>query len=223
MARHYESPVLKTENLAPGVRLLSLQRPAELTWLPGQGVVVEAGSPALLCRYSIATAPELPAHFEIVADLSSGGACARYIGALEPGDIVRYQAPIGEFSFDRAPGAPLALIGYEVGIAALRPIVQRLFQHRLLFPVRLHHFVKDTSLQLFRKEFVSEVFRRENFEYEVLFDIPMKDYLYGRYVAGTAERKWHFYVCGPNPDVQHVAELLRGAGYDPAGVHVEQW
>ncbi|GBD25631.1 Methane monooxygenase component C [bacterium HR30] len=224
MQRLYTSEVMAIEDVAPGVRRIALARPPDLTWQPGQAMAVETPNEGVrLCRFSIALAPEVPGPIELFVDVRGAGPCSRYMGQLERGQVLRFWAPVGSFVFEGAPAAPLAFVACGLGVAALRPMMQRLFRHRLLYPVRLHHFVDSPEQQLFRKEFVREVFSRENFDYEVLFDIPVTHYLYGRYVGGTSERNWNFYLCGPAPAVSQATELLRDAGYAPHALHAEEW
>ncbi len=222
--RLYTSEVVAIEDAAPGVRRVTVARPADLVWLPGQAVAVEVPEPRLqLCRFSIALAPEIPGPIELFVDVRGAGPCSRYVAQLQRGQPLRFWAPVGTFVFEGAPAAPLAFVAHGLGIAALRPMLQRLFRHRLLHPVRLHHFIDDVEQQLFRKELVREVFSRENFDYEVLFDIPIVHYLYARYVGSTTQREWNFYLCGPGSLIGEAADVLLAAGYPSPGIHVEQW
>lgn len=224
MQRLYVSEVVAVEDAAPGVRRVLLERPSDLAWAPGQALAVEVPQTrARLCRFSIAITQETPGPIELFVDVRRGGPCARYMAQLQPKEPVRFWAPVGTFVFQGAPAAPLAFVACGLGIAAIRPMLQRLFRHRLLHPVRLHHFVDDVEQQLFRNEFVREVFCSENFDYEVLFDIPVFHYLNGRYVEGTAQRDWNFYLCGPSPTIAEAVELLLGAGYPSEAIRAEQW
>ncbi|MCX8071040.1 MAG: FAD-dependent oxidoreductase [Candidatus Binatia bacterium] len=224
MERLYECAVVGIEEAAPGVRRMAVERPPGLKWLPGQDLAVELpGSTGRTAWYAIAIAPEVAGPLEIFVDVTRRGVGPSYMGQLAVGQTLRFRAPVGDFFLDRAPGAPLVLAGVGLGIVALRPMVQRLLRHRLAFPLRVHHFIQDLTQQLFRPELVREVFRHEQFEYELLFDLPVVDYLYGRYVGGTVERNWIFYLCGPGPDVRNAGELLIDAGYPQGAIHLQQW
>lgn len=224
MSATYTSKVLSVDDLGPGVRRVTLARPPGLSWLPGQGLALElpAGSGAPR-TYSIASAPDAPDRLELVVDVERTGAGPAYVRRLVTGDVVRFQAPVGDFFLERAPGAPLAFIACGLGIVPIRPIVHRLLRHRLAFPVRLHHFVKDLQQQIFRNEFVTEVFRRDDFEYEVLFDIPVVEYIGGRYVDAPSRRDWRFYISGPRHDAAGARDLLLHGGYGPDVVRCEPW
>lgn len=220
----YSSKVLSVRELAPGLRFLALARPAGLTWLAGQGIALELPTESAGTRvYSIANAPDTADHLELVVDIARRGLGPAYVSRLNVGDIVRFRAPVGDFALEKAPGAPVAFIACGLGVVPIRAMAQRLLRYRLAFPVRLHHFVKDLHQQIFRNEFVTEVFRREDFEYEVLFDIPVAEYIGGRYVDAPARRDWRFYVCGPREEASTAWKVLLEGGYSHEAVRCEAW
>lgn len=223
MSKLWESSVLLVSEPAPGIRRIVLERPRGLEWLPGQGLAVDVGRAAKNPVYAIATTPETIDRIELMVDVNRRGRGAEFMGRLNVGDRVRFQAPVGYFALERAPGAPVAFLACQLGIAAIRPMVLRLLRHRLTFPVRLHHFVQTLQEQLFRDDFIKAVFQLEKFEYEVLFDIPVREYVDGRYVSGTDRRDWRFYVCGPAAQVTEACALLQRGGYPPEAICAEPW
>jgi|tagenome__1003787_1003787.scaffolds.fasta_scaffold20985136_10 ferredoxin-NADP reductase len=183
--------------------------------------------------YSVASAPELDT-LELTVELVDDGEVSPYlVEELRPGDEFEVRGPIGgHFAWSVDDGGPLLLVGGGSGVVPLMSMLR----HRAArgSTIDAHVLVSARSAEdaLYRDELAALEPRA------------------GLHVAWTFTRTpppgwkgWHrrvdgamletlgpgpgaaprAFVCGPTPFVEHVAELLVGAGHRPRDIHTERF
>lgn len=213
----YTARVLHVVEHGPALRSLFLERPPSLAFVPGQFLSfrLEVGGQTLTKPYTIASAPEEPAHLEILFDRVPGGAGSTHLFARGPGDPLHCTGPWGAFALDRAPDAEAIFVAHGTGIAAIRPMLQRAARtasHPL-------HLVYGTRTPVY----VDELRGLAGLDVTLVEPEALADVVRDRWIDADADRTRHFYVCGIGTIVPTLRDLLRGAGYARRAVQYEKW
>ncbi len=182
--------------------------------------------------YSIASAPELDA-LELTVERIDDGEVSPYLTEeLRAGDELELRGPIGgHFTWTVQDGGPLLLAAGGSGVVPLMAMLRHraargsTVDARLLLSARRHEDV------LYREELAALDPRGLTVATTLTREQPIGwDGLSGRVDAAMlaglgpspAERP-RVFVCGPTPFVEHVADLLVDAGYDPRAIRAERF
>ena len=182
--------------------------------------------------YSIASAPELDA-LELTVERIDDGEVSPYLTEeLRAGDELELRGPIGgHFTWTVQDGGPLLLAAGGSGVVPLMAMLRHraargsTVDARLLLSARRHEDV------LYREELAALDPRGLTVATTLTREQPIGwDGLSGRVDAAMlaglgpspAERP-RVFVCGPTPFVEHVADLLVDAGYDPGAIRAERF
>lgn len=221
----YESAILRIDDVAPQTRAFFLERPAALSFLPGQflSFLLPVGSETLTKPYTIASSPEEEGSVEIVLNLVPGGLGSGYLFGRTPGDRLRFTGPWGTFSLREAPAAECVFIASGTGIAAIRPMLRRALSAAAPTSLCLHHEATAVEHLLYRGELEAATRWHPRFGYEPLVGGDLMERIEARYVAADHDRSRHFFICGVGQIVPRLRDLLRQAGYERRAVQYEKW
>jgi len=180
--------------------------------------------------YSIASAPELDA-LELTVELIDDGEVSPYLTEeLIPGDEFEVRGPIGgHFTWSVQDDGPLLLAGGGSGVVPLMAMLRHraardsTVDARLLLSARRHEDV------LYREELAALDPRGLTVATTLTREQPIGwDGLSGRVdsamltgLGPAPAARPRIFICGPTPFVEHVADLLVDAGYDPGTIRAE--
>ncbi len=128
--RLYQATVTETRDLTYDIKeiRLELAEPAEIEFLAGQYVQVQAPGPEgpVFRAYSIAS-PVSQAHsIELVVRLVPGGIGSTYLHTRQPGDEVILTGPFGDFRLSEDPETELVCVSGGCGMAPTRCLIHSL-------------------------------------------------------------------------------------------------
>jgi ferredoxin-NADP reductase len=234
----YEARIERIHDHAEDTRSLFLRMAGDQglpDWLPGMFISIGIALPGELRvrPYTIASSRAAGEPFEIVFNRVPGGAGVAWLFERNVGDILNFTGPFGAFTLDRAPEQELVFITEGTAIAAIRPMLQRLFEHVPAHQslVRLLYAADREEHLLYRGELEGWTGAHPQFRFETIVANSGRESLYARmfdeverrWVAADSDRSRHFYVCGVGAGVLKIREVLRGAGYERRAVHYELW
>jgi len=201
-------------------------------YIPGQAVLVGSHGYEKRKPYSIASAPEdveRDGYLELLIGVDSQGAAGAHL-ALQPGEAVDIDGPMGRFTFPADPAERRFLfVAGGTGIAPLRAMLR----HALRVPhdeVGLLYSARTPLEFAFEDEFramasAGRIHLRQTVTREAA------DGWHGtRGRIGQADlaplvhdTETLCFVCGPPALVADIPKLLAELGVDPARVRIEEW
>jgi NAD(P)H-flavin reductase len=214
---------------------LRLSTEQSFGFTPGQflSFLLPADGQVLTRPYSIASNPEDGKVLEICFNLVPGGLGSRYLFDRQIGDLLRFTGPWGTFILDQAPESECIFIAEGLGIAPIRPMINRLLTVRSESPVQLLYSVAREKDLLYLPEWQAWSRNSARFQFAPLLSHPSAEWtgLRGslieqverRYVRADSDRSRCFYLCGVGRQVITLRDLLRQAGYQRRAVQYEKW
>jgi ferredoxin-NADP reductase len=237
----FDTRLVASRNLTPGVRELVLERAdgAPFHFDPGQWVnlVLPAEDGEIRRAYSIASAPDGSARFEIAVTRVTGGPGSQYLHALEVGGAVHAIGPHGLFTRSPTDAAPALFVATGTGVAPLRSMMAAARRTDTRAPMWI----------LFGARYEHDILYREEFERWAAADAGVRHFVTlsqadagwkGRrgYVQAHVPEIWralrdavhpatpHMYICGLQRMVHTVRDLARGElGASRKHVHIERY
>jgi len=198
-------------------RSLLLHVPGGIAFTPGQflSCLLPVGGERLIRPYSIASAPETPAHLELLLNRVPGGPGSGFLFSLQAGDRLDFTGPWGTFTLEHCPDAETVFVAERTAIAPIRPMLHRAAR-TARHPLRLLY---GTELPIYRDELGALA--------AVDVDLVPPDMLeaevHRRFIESDGDRSRHFYVCGVGELVRRLRRALRDAGYARQAVQYERW
>ena len=127
--------MVRSRPLTPTTHGIELEKPAHFTFQATQFTFLQLETPAGLDvrPMSLATSPTRP-HLEYGVRLSDS-AFKRAFAALQPGDSVVVQGPLGHYLLDAS--RPAVLVAGGIGITPLKGMAEYTADRKLPIPVRL--------------------------------------------------------------------------------------
>ncbi len=218
--------------IAPGVRHFVFEAPQleRLEFVPGQFVSLtdSVGSKAITRAYSIASAPDDGNRFELCLNRVDDGAFSPHLFDLAVGDVVNMQPPLGTFTL-RQPLRDSLLVATGTGIAPFRSMLKAVLKpdspsFTLLFGVRYE------SHLMYSQEFEEMARQFSQFQFWPTLTQPDSDWTgrAGRVQAHLAEaidaqRDIDIYLCGLQPMVDDVRQILKSMGFDRKQIRYEKY
>ncbi len=227
-----QAKLIEWVEIAPGVRHFVFEAPQleRLEFAPGQFVSLtdSVASRDITRAYSIASAPGNGNRFELCLNRVDDGAFSPHLFDLSPGDVVNMQPPLGTFTL-RQPLRDSLLVATGTGIAPFRSMLKAVLQadspaFTLLFGVR------HESHLLYHDEFEEMARRYPQFRFWPTLTQLGPDWAgrTGRVQAhlseGIGERSdIDIYLCGLQPMVDDVRQILKGIGFDRKQIRYEKY
>lgn len=227
--------------LTPAVRGLSFERVdgRPLEFEPGQWLNLVLPLPAgeLRRAYSIASAPDGSARFELAVTLVAGGLGSRYLHELTEGDVLSAIGPQGFFTRSAGDDAPALFVGTGTGLTPLRSMLVAAVRRGSTAPVCLLFGARHEADRLYQDELGELARAHPGVRYETTLSQPGPSWTGRRgYVqahvpellaalrASAAPALPHVYICGLERMVKAVRELCRGElGVERRQVHAERY
>ncbi|NUO33744.1 MAG: oxidoreductase [Dermatophilaceae bacterium] len=215
----------------PKARTIALDVPGWPGHVAGQHVDVrltaEDGYTATR-SYSIASVADGRLVEITVERLDDGEVSPYLVDDVRPGDQLEVRGPVGGwFVWRPAQTEPVLLVGGGSGVVPLMAMVRAHQAAASTSAMRLVHSVRTPAARLYDDELaalpgveVTHVYTRESPDGDPVGRLD------GDRLAGLAFApgdRATTYVCGPTGFVETVADLLVGAGHDPARVRTERF
>ncbi|AWV88025.1 hypothetical protein DN745_01230 [Bradymonas sediminis] len=215
-----EAIVSEKVALSPSVVRLSIEPAVNLDWTPGQ--YINLINPEGISRnYSIASIAEEDYFVHLHVKRVDNGVVSGWIhDALEVGDFIKIQGPMGECVYDLDnPERTLVLLATGTGLAPLYGVLRDALRHGHRGPILLYHGVATPDELYLNAELVALARAHANLRYfpcvgeqsvtQAAFDSPS----FSQDVAEHA-----LYLCGNPGMVYHARYLAIGAGFRRAHI-----
>jgi len=248
MAEHAQTPVGRASRLPKLLRLASIETQTHDTRTlrfrvreedrfaarPGQFLKFRwdiDGRRVERC-YSICSSPTQTAYVEITPKRVAEGYVSKFLNdRAAVGLEVEAEGPFGRFTFDERQHERVVLIAGGSGITPMLSILRYIDDCCLKTPVTLIYCVRTRFDIFFETELERLKARLENFHAVQLLSRPDEDWrgLSGRisreFVATHVEQlgSTTFFVCGPDPFMDRVREILASLGVESEHIKVESF
>lgn len=227
-----QAKLIEVAEIAPGVRHFVFEAPnlPRVDFVPGQFVSLSGtvDGKHITRAYSIASAPSGGNRFELCLNRVDDGAFSPHLFDLSPGDAVEMQPPLGTFTL-REPLRDSLLVATGTGIAPFRSMLRARLKadspaFTLLFGVRYEsHLVYRSEFEAMAREF-------PQFRFWPTLTQPTPGWQgrVGRVQAHLPEAiggrsDIDIYLCGLQPMVDDVRQLLKGMGFDRKQIRYEKY
>ena len=146
----FETRVVRSRLLTPTAHGIELEKPEHFTFQPTQFTFLqlETSTGVDVRPMSLATSSTRP-HLEYGVRLSDS-AFKRAFAALQPGDTVVVQGPLGHYILD--PSRPAVLMAGGIGITPLKGMAEYAADRELPIPVRLVYSNRTEEEIVYREE-----------------------------------------------------------------------
>jgi 3-ketosteroid 9alpha-monooxygenase subunit B len=176
--------------------------------------------------YSLSSAPEIdPIHRVTVKRVAGGRMSSWMVGEAKVGDVLTVAPPDGRFVLDAEAGErPLTLLGGGSGITPLLSLMKTAL-HRTRREIKLVYANRDADAIIFKSEL-------EALASEFAGRVQLHHHLDGERGFLTREEirqlingreQGDYYVCGPAPLMNLIAEELEAAGVAPNRMYFERF
>lgn len=227
-------PFLKKEQVAKDTYSFFFDRKkSKLDYLAGQYVRMilphEAPDDRGTMRYfTIASSPSEKEHVMITTKVVKS-TFKKTLCNLQKGDKVQFYGPSGSYVLEPANAKPHIFLSGGMGITPFRSMFTFASQKNLSTPITLIATFPAKENIVFFEELQN--IGKKNPHFKIVFSIthPNKDWsgekgrindaLLEKYISLTGDEV--FYVCGPNPMVDDVRELLVESGVDIETINLE--
>ncbi len=228
----FEARLVLARALTPNVRELTFERVdgSPMVFEPGQwlnaGLPLEAPEGVRPKRsYSIASAPDGSARFEIAVTLVKDGLGSPWLHRVDPGAVLPFMGPHGFFTRSVASEFPSLMIGTGTGVTPLRSMIRAAVAAGSVTPMWLLFGARHEEDSLYEDELRIIAERHPFFRFETTLSQPRAEWSGRRgyvqthirelweqlsaHAASSARPAPHAYVCGLQRMVGSVRELLR--------------
>ena len=224
--------VLAVLDEATDIKTFRLARPQGFDFKPGQFVPVRVsvgGRPHVRC-YSISSSPDSRGYFEI--SIRRQGLVSTTLHAtLRTGSQLTIGRPAGQFVYPGSDDRPLALIAGGIGITPLLSMLRHALSSDPTRPVTLLYCARDRQAMAFLPELRVLAQRHPQIRIGITVSEPTAPApwktghidvsMVRQYVAHPAHTI--FCVCGPQPMMTAMEQLLTGEGVPADQIRSEQF
>jgi len=206
---------------------------------PGYFVGIQAEDPELgklRSPYCIVSPPNEERTFQLLVRLVPEGPLSYYLGALQPGDVIKFRGPSGRSMVPREDGTELVLLATGVGVGPLLALAQELLAAGFDRPIRLFwglRLAEDICLLDELEELAAWSSRPGSagrFSYDITLSRPPPGWrgLAGRLteavppLLATLGDK-HFYLVGNGAMVEEMDAALSDLGVDEQLIYQEAY
>lgn len=236
----FDVRLARAQMLSPNVRELGFERVdgARFDFQAGQWVslILPLAEGEARRAYSIASAPDGSAGFEVAITRVDGGSGSTYLHELPIGGQLRAIGPQGFFTRPRGAPHPSLFVGTGTGVTPLRSMIKDALASGEESPMRLLFGVRHEVDRLYREELAELAAKHPNFRafYSISQSAPEWTGHKG-YVQTHVEELWReleasgagtpqIYICGLERMVGAVRDLVRKQmGVERKQVHSERY
>ncbi len=227
-----ESRIAAAAPETPRVRRLTLAVGWNRPFRAGQHVDVRLTAPdgyQAQRSYSIASSPTRPEAIDLLIErLDDGEVSGFFSDVAEPGDAIELRGPIGgAFVWEPAQGGPLLLVGGGSGVVPLLAMLRHRAEAAPDVPALLLYSARTAADVIARDELI----RRDAGEPGFGLRLALTREPGGRRIdaarigesLAALGAPAHTFVCGSNPFVSAVSDLLVDAGVPAATIRTERF
>ncbi len=227
MARFVVKGVVR---VTPLVVIIQIDTGAPFSFKPGQfiQVLLERGGKVVRKAYSVASCPDGRSCIELCVRIVEGGFASNYLASLKPGQALDVEGPFGHFTLQDKISNGLIFLAAGAGIAALKPMIERVFKKKTNHDVWLFLGVRTEADILYRQEFEALAVANRNFHFvPVLSKSDSQRYERG-YVQDALKKlvkpeNQDVYICGFYKMVDDVKAACRELGFPDDKIHFEKY
>jgi glycine betaine catabolism B len=178
--------------------------------------------------YSIASAPSADGIIELMIEgLPDGEVSGFFDTVAQVGDTIELRGPIGgAFVWSPEDGGPLLLIGGGSGVVPLLSMLRHRAAVAPDVPALLLYSARNEAETIAAEELAARARDEPGFDLMLNLTRAGGRRIDAALIAEALERLGrprHVYLCGANPFVGAIADLLLDAGLDPATIHTERF
>lgn len=238
-ARWQPATITAIGRLTPRVASFRFRPSEPFTYLAGQHVDVRLTAPdgyTAQRSYSIASAPEAGAEFELAIErLEDGEVSPFFHDVAAVGDEIEIKGPLGgHFIWPDIEPGPIVLIGGGSGVVPLMSMARHRSASSSTTPVALLYSSRAWDEVIFRDELLALDEKQHGFDLTLTLtrEPPKRDKDFGRRVdpAMVAEMLARLptapalaYVCGSNAFVTAASDALIATGTAPEKIKTERY
>jgi ferredoxin-NADP reductase len=163
----FEARVVRSRQLTPTTHGIEVEKPSGFTFQPTQFTFLQLETPddVAVRPMSLATNPTR-SHLEYGVRVSDS-AFKRAFAALQPGDTVVVQGPLGQYILDES--RPAVLVAGGIGITPLKGMAEYAADCSLPIPVHLVYSNRIVEEIVYREEL--EMLERSNSNFKALYTL----------------------------------------------------
>lgn len=162
--------------------------------------------------------------------MKSDGRFTSNLPKLKVGDQIELAGPFGKFIYDGKDKKDVALIAGGTGISVLRAILHHILDKKV--PIKVHLLFSIMTLEdtIYKEELEKLAEENDNFTYSMVVTNEHSKWK-GRcgYVnkqmldEDLGDYQQEFFICGPQPFIECVQDILKTKNVPPERVHIDHW
>lgn len=222
--------VIKKEKLADNVIVLSLEKPKDFEFIPGQFAQFRLPNPkkpgAFIPRsYSLSSLPtdgELKFYIKLV----EGGKSYRFFKNIKKGNKIEIMAPLGHFNIVETDCSSY-FIATGVGISPILGMIRDLLEnHKTARAINLLFGLRNEGNIFWNNKFSELKNEHGNFNFSITLSRPEAGWmsLKGRvteHLDKIIDKNGHYYICGSLGMITDVRKILEEKGIEKNKIHFE--
>src|SRR6266850_752913 len=211
--------------------------PILFSYRPGQFITLslEIDGKKILRSYSLSSSPSRPHTLEVTVKRVPGGLVSNWLADnIKLGDVIKVRGPSGKFTCFEFPARKILLIGGGSGITPVMSMCRWIVDTTADVDVRFFVSARSPRDIIFRKELELMSARHSGLQVVVTttsmgggteswmgYSGRVCDRMFEMVASDIRER--HIFMCGPEPFMVAVKEILRGMGFPLANLHTESF
>jgi ferredoxin-NADP reductase len=214
-----------------------LVEPSRLRFTAGQYILLTVPTTPQKKSYSITTSPSTEHAFELMIELAPQGHGVKYLTSLQPGDEIKFMAPVGLFTL-AAPESPIGqaekafvFIATGSGIAPFKSILEDLLiSKNEQRPIILYWGLRYAEDQFWFNEFQQLAQQHKNFTFHPTLSKAPDNWQLCRgrvtdclLIHPMPVEQAGYYLCGSSAMIGDVKELLTKQGVPAQHIHHEKF
>ncbi|KJS36310.1 MAG: phenol hydroxylase [Hyphomonas sp. BRH_c22] len=222
----YEAEVRDVVTLTPRIKGVRMSVPETFRFQAGQYINLQVPGCDRPRAFSVGNAPQETGIVELHVSLVEGGAATTYMHEkLQPGDKLRFVAPMGRFFVRESEDRPLIFIAGGSGLSSPKSMIQDLLAKEYSRPIFLFHGARHRSELYYVDLFEGLSMRYPQFTYVPVVSAPLPEEGWGGeagFVHEAANRvfdgkfeDYSAYLCGPPQMIDaSITVLMRGRCFE---------
>ena len=227
----FETSVKEILPRVSGVASFRFPRPADLTYKPGQYmlVTIKSGAKELMHPFSISSSPTEEGYIEFTKRFTPNE-YSTILKGLKPGDWAKIDAPYGKFTFE-GEHPKIALLTGGIGITPFRSICRYCTDKQIPSNIVLIYGCRTPSDIAFREEFEQMQVLNKNFRAVFTVNEASEDWkgAVGNINADMVKKELPdykervFFACGPPGMVTAMTNMIKSLGLPDTQLKLESF